>query len=66
VPHTYAQTINKAHGRIEIRECRVIERLDYVEALRTAEDWAELRSLIMVKAEGHRERIALVLGCSLS
>jgi len=51
VPHTYAQTINKAHGRIEIRECWVIERLDYVEALRTAEDWAELRSLIMVKAE---------------
>jgi predicted transposase YbfD/YdcC len=51
VPHTYAQIINKAHGRIEIRECWVIERLDYVEALRTAEDWAELRSLIMVKAE---------------
>lgn len=51
VPHTYAQTINKGHGRVEIRECWVIERLDYVEALRTAEAWAELRSLIMVKAE---------------
>jgi predicted transposase YbfD/YdcC len=51
VPHTYAQTINKGHGRVEIRECWVIERLDYVEALRTAEAWAELRSLIMIKAE---------------
>jgi predicted transposase YbfD/YdcC len=51
VPHTYAKTINKGHGRVEIRECWVIERLDYLEALRTAEDWAELHSLIMVRAE---------------
>ncbi len=51
VPHTYAKTTNKGHGRIEIRECWVIERLDYLEALRTADAWSELRSLIMVKAE---------------
>ncbi len=51
VPHTYAKTINKGHGRVEIRECWVIERLDYLEALRTAEAWAALRSLIMVRAE---------------
>ena len=51
VPHTYAKTINKGHGRVEIRESWVIERLDYLEALRTAEDWAELHSLIMIRAE---------------
>jgi predicted transposase YbfD/YdcC len=51
VPHTYAKTTNKGHGRIEIRECWVIERPDYLEALRTADAWSELRSLIMVKAE---------------
>jgi predicted transposase YbfD/YdcC len=51
VPHTYAKTTNKGHGRIEIRECWVIERLDYLEALRTADAWSELRSLIMIKAE---------------
>ena len=51
VPHTYAKTINKGHGRVEIREGWVIERLDYIEALRTAEDWAELHSLIMLRAE---------------
>jgi predicted transposase YbfD/YdcC len=51
VPHTYAKTTNKGHGRIETRECWVLERLDYIEALRTAEDWAELRSLILVRAE---------------
>jgi predicted transposase YbfD/YdcC len=51
VPHSYAKTTNKGHGRVEIRECWVIERLDYIEALRTAEDWAELHSLILVRAE---------------
>jgi predicted transposase YbfD/YdcC len=51
VPHTYAKTTNKGHGRVEIRECWVIERLDYLEALRTTQDWAELHSLIMVRAE---------------
>jgi len=51
VPHTYAKTTNKGHGRVEIRECWVIERLDYIEALRTAEHWAALRSLVMIRAE---------------
>jgi predicted transposase YbfD/YdcC len=51
VPHTYAKTINKGHGRVEVRECWAIERLDYVEALRTAEDWPALRSLVMIRAE---------------
>jgi predicted transposase YbfD/YdcC len=51
VPHTYAKTTNKGHGRVEIRECWAIERLDYLEALRTAEDWPELRSLILVRSE---------------
>jgi predicted transposase YbfD/YdcC len=51
VPHTYAKTINKGHGRVEVRECWAIERLDYVEALRTAEDWPALRSLVLVRAE---------------
>jgi predicted transposase YbfD/YdcC len=51
VPHTYAKATNKGHGRIEVRECWVIERLDYVAALRTAERWAELRSMIMIRAE---------------
>ena len=51
VPHTYAKTTNKGHGRVEIRESWVIERLDYIEALRTAENWAELHSLIMIRAE---------------
>src|SRR5688572_20105699 len=33
VPHTYAKTTHKGHGRVETRECWVIERLDYLESL---------------------------------
>jgi predicted transposase YbfD/YdcC len=51
VPHTYAKSTHKGHGRIEIRECWVIERFDYIEALRDWAKWAGLHSLIMIRAE---------------
>ncbi len=51
VPHTYAKTRHKGHGRVEVRECWVIERPDYLDALRTAEDWVGLRSVILVRSE---------------
>ena len=38
VPPTYAKAGNKGQGRVELLECWATERLDYVEALRTAED----------------------------
>ena len=50
VPHDYAKTVAKGHGRIETRECWTISREDYLEALRTAEAWVGLRSLAMVRA----------------
>lgn len=50
VPHDYAKTIDKGHGRIDIRECWSISREDYLEALRTADAWVGLRSLAMVRA----------------
>lgn len=50
VPHDYAQTVNGGHGRIETRECWTIDRPDYLEALRTASDWAGLRTLARVRA----------------
>jgi predicted transposase YbfD/YdcC len=50
VPHDYAKTLDKGHGRIDTRECWTIAREDYVEALRTADAWVGLRSLAMVRA----------------
>ena len=50
VPHDYAKTVDKGHGRIDTRECWTISRPDYLEALRTADAWVGLRSLVRVRA----------------
>lgn len=50
VPHDYAKTVDKGHGRLETRECWTIAREDYVEALRTHDAWSGLRSVAMVRA----------------
>ena len=50
-PHTYAQTVNKGHGRIEIRECWAIDDLLAFEYIRHYEGWANLRSIALVRRE---------------
>ena len=47
----YDQTIEKGHGRIEIRECWTTSHPDYFPFLRNRSDWAKLQSIAMVKAE---------------
>jgi predicted transposase YbfD/YdcC len=51
-PHSYAKTVNKAHGRIEIRQCWVVDDPDHLAYLRRQSRWGGLQSLVMV----HRER----------
>ena len=53
VPHDYATTLNKGHGRLEWRECRVISDPDYLDYLSNGRDWPNLRSVVRVT--GHRE-----------
>ena len=45
------QTIEKNHGRIEIRDCWTTSQPDYFPFLRNGADWANLRTLVMVRAE---------------
>lgn len=45
------QTIEKNHGRLEIRDCWTISHPDYFPFLPHASDWANLRTLVMVRAE---------------
>lgn len=52
VEHTYAQTINKGHGRIEIRQCWALSDPRALEVLGHHDGWPQLTSLVMV----HRER----------
>ena len=53
LPHDYATTLNKGHGRIERRECWAIDDPACLEYLSTAVDWPGLRSV--VKVESRRE-----------
>lgn len=45
------QTVNKGHGRIEIRRCWVILDPEYISTIRDVETWAGLRSVAQVECE---------------
>ena len=47
----YHKTVDKGHGRIEIRECWATAHSEYLAALYKPEQWAGLQTAIMVRAE---------------
>jgi predicted transposase YbfD/YdcC len=47
-PYEYAKTINKGHGRIEIRECWCTSEDEYLHYLRGYEKWEKLQSVVKV------------------
>lgn len=51
VNHSFHQTVNKAHGRIEIRRCWAIADPLALESLAHYEGWAGLRSVVMVQRQ---------------
>ncbi len=51
VPHAYHKTINKGHGRIEIRECWTLSDPEFLDYLRHRGAWKNLHTLVMVRAE---------------
>jgi predicted transposase YbfD/YdcC len=51
VPHDYYKTINKGHGRLEIRECWTLSESPFLEYLHRRGAWKNLRTLVMVQAE---------------
>jgi predicted transposase YbfD/YdcC len=48
VPHTYAQTIDKGHGRLDTRECWATSDPRCLACLAKAGDWAGLQTVAMV------------------
>ena len=53
MPHHYAITLDKGHGRLERRECWVISDPDCLDYLSNGREWPNLRSVVRVT--GHRE-----------
>lgn len=51
VPYQHARQVNKAHGRLEIRECWTLSDPDYLDYLRRRAEWKSLHTLIRVRAE---------------
>ena len=47
----YHKTVEKGHGRIDIRECWIISEPDYLFYVRNRSDWTNLRTLVRVKRE---------------
>ena len=50
VPHDYARTLNKGHGRIETRECWVITDLYCLDYLGTRKQWTGLKAAVKIGA----------------
>ena len=56
----YHKTIDKGHGRLEIRQCWTTSDTDYLHYIGALSDWPGLKSIAMVKAErriGHKKSI---------
>lgn len=51
VPHSYHQTIDKGHGRIEIRRCWALSDPHAFEMLGHHEGWKGLESIVMLQRE---------------
>jgi len=49
--HTYCQTVNKGHGRLEIRQCYALADPKAFQALAYYDGWAGLRSIAVVYRE---------------
>ena len=53
VNHTYHQTVNGGHGRIEKRQCWAISGEDSLSFLRNHGEWTGLQTIIMIQSERH-------------
>jgi predicted transposase YbfD/YdcC len=46
-----ARTVDKQHGRLEIRHCQLISEPEWLDYLRSRHDWEKLYSVVKIQAE---------------
>ena len=51
VPHDYARSLDKDHGRLEIRQCWTIDDEQYLDYLPTRHEWPQLTTIAFVQRE---------------
>lgn len=49
--HDYAKTVNKGHGRVEVRECWLMRDTPVLAEFRTSYGWTNLHTLILVRRQ---------------
>jgi len=47
----YAQTLSQGHGRIEKRECWIIDDAKQLDFIRNRQEWAKLQTIVMIRAQ---------------
>lgn len=55
VNHSYHQTVNGGHGRIEKRQCWAISGADSLSFLRAYGQWSGLQTIVMIHSQRHEE-----------
>lgn len=55
-PYQFAKTVNKNHGRTEIRQCWTTSDVEYLNTLRDPQKWQGLSSIVMIVAERITDR----------
>ena len=51
ISHDFSETVDKGHGRIEIRKCWAISETDYLDYVNEDGRWKDLSSIAMVESE---------------
>lgn len=51
IDHDYHKTVNKGHGRLEVRECWVFEPAAWSDYFRTLDNWAGLQTVAMIRSQ---------------
>lgn len=51
IPHDYAESVEKGHGRIERRRCWVLQDREYLNYVHRHETWEQLTALIRLQRE---------------
>lgn len=52
----YAKTISQGHGRLEIRECWIIDAQKEIAFIRKVEEWNKLQTIIMIRSERQTDK----------
>ena len=50
IPHDYARTLNKGHGRLETRECWAVTDPECWDYLQTGKQWSGLKAVVKISA----------------